>query len=300
MKNQDYLEAFEDFLLEEEKSLATIAGYKADANHFLNFIGKKVIKDIKRNEINAYKDSLRKRGLKVQTINRKLVSVKQFIDFINDRFDLGISVRVKQEKIQKQYSLKDEELMTQDDFEKLMDVIEKAGDIRTKALFQTMAFSGMRISEALQLRVDHVEQKLELITDIKGKGGKYRDIYMNDELLFTLEEYLNNRKTPFASTPTSTDLLFLGERGPITRQAAHHLIKKYAKLAGIASTKAHVHNLRHLFGLNLAAEGMPIEEIAQLMGHTSIETTKIYLTKPQSYFKNKINGLSFIGKKKAN
>lgn len=294
MRNSDYVQQFESHLREEEKSEGTISGYISDVKDFLKFV-KKDISKVKRDDVNGYKDHLRKRGLKTLSLNRKLVGIKQFIDFLNDRYELGISARIKQDKVQKQYSLKDEDLLSQKDFEQLLESVEAAGDIRAKALFETMAYSGMRISEALQLRVDHVKNQMSLISDIKGKGGKYRDIYINDTLMETLTEYLKARHLPFSHI---TKALFVGERGPITRQNAHYLIKKYAKAAGIEETKAHVHNLRHLFGLNLAAEGMPIEEIAQLMGHETIETTKIYLTKPQSYYKNRINKLSFIGKRK--
>lgn len=296
MRNADFLESFTDYLTEEEKSKGTIEGYTADVKDFLKFLGKD-IKRMKRTDIAAFKEHLRERKLSTLSINRKMVSIKQFVDYINDRFEVGITARIKQEKVQKQYSLKDEELLTQEDFERLITIIEAAADFRTKALFETMAYSGMRISEALQIRVDHVQSGMDVIEDIKGKGGKYRDIYVNNDLLLSLNKYLNIRKQPFSCT---TKTLFVGERGPLTRQTAHHLMKKYADLAGIEASKAHVHNLRHLFGLNLAAEGMPIEEIAQLMGHTSIEVTKIYLTKPQSYFKNRINNLSFISKRKAN
>lgn len=288
MKNHDYLEAFQDYLLEEEKSPATISGYVADARHFLEFYTKKTVKDIKRTDVNAYKDHLRKKGLKTQTINRKLVSVKQFIDFLNDRFETSISARVKQEKMQKQYSLKDEELLSKGEYELLIKATEEKGDIRAKAVFEAMCLSGMRVSEMLQLRVDHVEKGSRIIEDIKGKGGKYRDIYISDRLLITLRDYLKVRKQPFSST---TKALFVGERGPITRQTAHTMMKKYADAAGIEAKKAHVHNLRHLFGLNLADKGVPIQDIAKYMGHTSIEVTKIYLEKPQSYYANLIDQL---------
>jgi integrase/recombinase XerD len=69
------------------------------------------------------------------------------------------------------------------------------------------------------------------------------------------------------------------------------LSKKYPRLAGISKEKAHVHNLRHLFGLNLAAKGVPIQDIAKLMIHTSIEVTKIYLEKQQSHYVGLINQL---------
>jgi integrase/recombinase XerD len=288
MKNVDYLVAYSNHLTEEEKSKGTIEGYTSDVKDFLKFVGKD-FKKVSRTDIAAYKEHLRnKRKLKTNTINRKLVGVKQFIDFVNDQYELSISARVKQEKVQKQYSLKDEELLSQRDFERLIKATEEAGDIRAKAIFEAMCYSGMRVSEMLQLRVDHVEKGSRIIDDIKGKGNKYRDIYMKGELIETLREYLRIRQQPFSSV---TKALFVGERGPITRQTAHTLMKKYAGAAGIELTKAHVHNLRHLFGLRLAEKGVPIQDIAKYMGHTSIEVTKIYLEKPQSYYSSLIDQL---------
>jgi integrase/recombinase XerD len=287
MKNTDYLEAYRDYLHEEEKSKGTIEGYVSDVKDFMNFI-KRDIKKIKKTDVSDYKEYLRKRALKTLSINRKLVGVKQFIDFVNDRFELAITVRIKQEKVQKQYSLKDEELLTELDYKRLVETAEGAGDLRAIALFEVMYYSGMRISEALQLRIDHVEKGLKVIEDIKGKGSKYRDIYMSDKALKSLGAYLKVRQQPFSST---TKALFVGERGPLTRQTAHTLMKKYAKVAKIETSKAHVHNLRHLFGLRLASQGVPIQDIAKYMGHTSIEVTKIYLEKPQSYYSNLIDQL---------
>jgi integrase/recombinase XerD len=287
MKNIDYLEAYKSYLQDEEKSRGTIDGYTSDVKDFLNFL-EKDIKKIKRNDVTDFKDHLRQRKLKTLTINRKLVGVKQFLDFANERFEIAVSARIKQEKVQKQYSLKDEELLTEDDYKRLVAAVEKAGDIRAKALFDAMYYSGMRISEALQLRVDHVEKASKVIEDIKGKGSKYRDIYMSAKLIKSLREYLEVRNQPFSST---TKTLFVGERGPLTRQTAHHLMKKYAKASGVEETKAHVHNLRHLFGLRLAAQGVAIQDIAKYMGHTSIEVTKIYLEKPQSHYVNLIDQL---------
>lgn len=300
MKNLDFVEAFKDHLVEEEKSKGTIEGYLTDVKGFLDFI-KKDIKKITKKDLVSYKESLKNRVLKVEmvtgengklvkvehkmktpSINRKLIGVKRFIDFINEHFNLEITARVKQEKVQKQYSLNDEELLSFEDYQKLIAAVEGAGDIRTKALFEAMYYTGMRVHEMLQLRVDHVENGLKVIKDIKGKGGKYRPIFIsNEKLRKSLQEYLEVRKQPYSST---TKALFVGERGPLTRQTAHHLMKKYAKLAGIELKKAHVHNFRHLFGLRLADQGVPIQDIAKYMGHSSIEITRIYLEKTESEY----------------
>ena len=214
------------------------------------------------------------------------MSVRQFIDFLNERFELGLNVRIKQEKVQKQYSLKDEDLLTEEDYNALIGAVVASNDARTKAMFEAMYYSGMRVSEMLQLRVDHVGKKV--IENIKGKGGKYRPIFISDKLQQSLKAYLEVRQQPFAS---NTKLLFVGQRGPISRQTVHNDMKKYAAMAGIELTKAHAHNLRHLFGLRLAGKNVPIQDIAKFMGHTSIEVTKIYLEKPQSHYANLIDQL---------
>ena len=285
MKNADYLEAFTDYLIEEEKSNRTVSGYKLDVKDFLSFIGK-CVTDLKRTDVIAYKESLKERKLKTLSVNRKLVSIKQFIDFLNERFELGVSARVKQEKVQKQYSLKDEDLLTEGDYNTLIEAVVGNSDIRTKAMLEAMYYSGMRVSEMLQLRMDHVGKKV--IEDIKGKGGKYRPIFISDKLQQSLKAYLDVRKQPFAS---NTKVLFVGQRGAISRQTVHNDMKRYATMAKIELSKAHAHNLRHLFGLRLASKGVPIQDIAKFMGHTSIEVTKIYLEKPQSHYANLIDQL---------
>ncbi|MBO1005769.1 tyrosine-type recombinase/integrase [Pseudogracilibacillus auburnensis] len=285
--NINYLESFSDYLFEEEKAVGTIDGYTLDVRDFLTFVGKD-IQQVKRTDMNDYKEHLRARKLRTLTINRKMVSIKQFIDFLNERFELGVSVRITQEKIQRQYSLNDEDLLTEEDYTQLLDAVIADNNLREKAIFEAMYYSGMRVSEALQLRLDHVQNGIKVIEDIKGKGGKYRPIFISEKLIQSLKEYMAIRSQPFSST---TKLLFVGERGPITRQTVHNKMKEYARLSGVEETKVHAHNLRHLFGLRLAARGVPIEDIAKFMGHTSIEVTKIYLEKPQSHYANLIDQL---------
>jgi integrase/recombinase XerD len=304
MKNADYLEAFADHLIEEEKSQGTINGYVSDIKGFLTYIKKDITK-VTKQDLTSYKNHLKKRVMKTEwitnekgkqikvehtmktpSINRHLVSIKRFIDFINESFQMEITARVKQDKVQKQYALKDEELLTLEEYQNILKEAEKAGDIRAKTLLETMYYTGMRVSEALQLRVDHVEKGLQVIHDIKGKGSKYRPIFISDKLQEALKAYLSIREQPYAS---NTKALFVGERGPITRQTAHNLIKKYAEQAGIEASKAHVHNLRHLFCLSLAAKGFPIQDIAKYAGHSSIEITRRYVEKPESHYIQGIN-----------
>jgi integrase/recombinase XerD len=305
VKNIDYIESFKDYLEEQEKSAGTINGYTADIKRFFDYIDKPIEK-VNSKDLRDYKKHLKefqyvckvdkvKKKLEIASINRKLVSVNRFIDFVNEHFKLEIYAKVKQEKKQKQYSLKDGDVLTEEEYHKFISEINKIDDtfmrLRNKAMFETMYYTGMRVSEMLKLRVDHVG--MPVIEDIEGKGGQYRDIFIPDELQEILKAYLEVRKQPnrpdlSRNSPDHTKALFVGQRGPITRQTVHNLFKQYAEIAGIPKEKAHAHNIRHLFGV-YGSEVYTIDVLAKLMGHRSIETTRIYTEKPQSYYLKQLN-----------
>lgn len=284
---KEYIDRFIKYLEENDKSTGTIGVYKRSANRFIRFLAGEDLKDVTTNDIKRFKLHLRQEGLGVKSINLYLVGVKQFIDFVNEYFKISVVAKITQEKVQRQYSLKDDELMMDEDFQEILGVVTSEGDIRAQAIFETMYFSGMRVSEMLQLRVDHVG--LSVIDDIKGKGGKYRDIFISKKLQRTLQRYLKERKKNRNAKGCAQ--LFIGQRGPINRQTVHNLLKHYADLAGVQRSKAHAHNLRHLFGIRCAEKGLRIEEIAKFMGHTSTDITKLYLEKPQSHYVSKIDEL---------
>lgn len=289
----NYLESFEDFLVEAERSEGTIGIYVRDAKEFMEFV-KGDLQGIDKKTLIRFKDHLKKQTVSVKangemkeklvdlkTVNRKLASLSKFIEFLNESFDFKITAKVKREKITEAYSFNDDELLTEVDYNKLIKAVVSNNDIRTKAMFETLYHTGMRVSEMLQLELQHIN--LRTIETIKGKGSKQRIIFMREDLHVVLNEYLEQRPK------THSTKLFTGQRGAVNRQTVHNLLKKYAKLAGVEEKKAHAHNLRHLFCIRAAQKGFTIDEIAKLAGHEDTNTTRIYLEKPKSYYYNKIN-----------
>lgn len=278
MNVAERLESFADYLRENEKSDNTIGSYISDVKQFLGFLSKR-IERITEKDIRSYKESLSKRGLSVKTINRKLVSIKQFIDFLNENFKTGIVVKIRPEKQQRQDYL--EEMLTKSDFEKMVKAAVKQGDTRAKAIFYTLLYTGVRVSEMLQINLSDIDQ--EYIT-VKGKGSKHRDIFVPARVRTVWVEYTQQRNK-------TSKKLFTGTRGEINRQTVHNTIKHYAKLANVSLVRAHAHNFRHLYCKMLVEKGYSIDTVADLAGHSDINVTRIYTRKTRRELVDAINEL---------
>ncbi len=224
---------------------------------FFNYLDLKeiAISDITSKEIELFKSKLLRDGLKPKSINRKLTSINQFLKF------LDAQVKMRKVKEQKQNFLND--VITKEEIEKIL----KHCNIRDKAIVMTLWKTGMRVSELLQLRVKDIGKDS---IDIEGKGGKHRDILITAELNEILKEYLNVR------LPTARNELFTGERGALKRGSINKILFKYAKIARVRKEKVHPHNFRHAFCKALADKKVSINIIADLAGHQSLDTTRIY------------------------
>lgn len=262
MNNNIY--KFTLFLAENRKSRKTIDSYIRDITQFSDYINnkkKKLIK-ISNSDIDEYKNYLiYDRGLKIKTINRKLVSINQFLKFNN------ISVDIRQEKVQMQNFLDD--ILSNEDVQALVKATYKNDDVRARTIIYTLYYTGMRVSEMLQLTIyDTKKQSISIL----GKGSKHREVFIPNKLKDIWETYMSVRIRKGTA-------LFTGKRGPINRKTVDSLIKEYAALAGVSKSKAHAHNFRHLYCKNLADKGIDISTIADIAGHQNINTTRIYTRK---------------------
>ena len=259
---QEYKDTFNDFimdLIKENQSIRTVESYGSDIRQFIEYLNIRElnIEDIESETIEKYKRYLLRNGLKAKTVNRKLTSINQFLKFNNHQ------VNYKKLKEQKQNILND--VLDKEEIEKMLYCCKD--NIRDKAIILTLFKMGLRVSELLQLVVS--DTKRNKVT-IKGKGGKYRSIPVPSDVKNVWIDYLNIRKE------TNISKLFVGKRGALQRQSINKIIQKYSKKAKIKKEKAHPHNLRHSFCKSLASSGVDTLIIADLAGHSSLETTRIY------------------------
>lgn len=282
MNGTEYLH---DFQMEKEKhqSPHTVLAYVSDIKQFAAWLGK-AFTDVTTEDIEQYKEYLlNKRKVKPKTANRKLVSIRQYINYLNKLHpDQKIDVEIKLSKIQSQEYL--DNLLTPGDFERIISAAEREKDVRALAVFNFMYLTGARVSEALRIKA---EDALKDEINIKGKGQKYRTLFIPDRLKGYITNYLKIRKSD------NTDLLFVNtaNENPMDRQSVHNLIKKYAGMGKVKLARAHAHNLRHMYGYRLIDMGLDIDTVADLLGHTSINTTRIYTRKPKEELKKAIRNL---------
>lgn len=170
-------------------------------------------------------------------------------------------------------------MLEDEDIESMLKVIDEHKDLRAKAIVMTMKLTGMRVSEMLQLTIDDIDKDT---INIIGKGNKRRNVFISEHLKEIWKEYVNVRIN-------KTNMLFTGQKGAINRYTVHKIIKYYAQLSNVKLSKTHAHNFRHKFCKDLADRGVSIDSIADIVGHTDINTTRIYTRKTKKELLDIIN-----------
>lgn len=281
MKGNEYLHDFQ-IIKEKEKSPHTVLAYISDLKQFICFL-EKSFDLVTTDDVEKFKEFLLNKKLKPKTVNRKLVSIRQYVTYLNGLdLETKFSIETKLIKIQHQEYL--DELLTLGDLERILSAAEKESDVRVIAIVNGMYLTGARVSELLQFKVNDVG-KDEIV--VCGKGRKYRKLFPPERLKKILADYLKVRKSD------KTDLLFVNcaNEKPMDRQSVHNLIKKYAGKGKVKLSRAHAHNLRHMYCYRLIEKGLNIDEVADLAGHSNINTTRIYTRKPKSELMKAIKDL---------
>lgn len=256
------LKGFKEFERNRGKSEKTIESYISDIKGFLKYLKTNEIEIEELQDFNwskyieKYKSYLIKEKYKATTINRKILSLNRLIKYLN------LDVKVKLLKIQNQKILDD--VISKDEVQRLLSCCDNARD---RAIITTLFHTGMRVSELLTLTI-HDVGKSEV--QIMGKGNKYRTVLLAPKVRKSLLEYSKVRGK------SDTDLLFLGQRGSLRRQSVNKILHKYNKKAHVQKSKVHPHSFRHAFCKTLSELGQPIDVIADLVGHESLDTTRIY------------------------
>ncbi|MFC1611437.1 tyrosine-type recombinase/integrase [Myxococcota bacterium] len=162
-------------------------------------------------------------------------------------------------------------LLSRDEVERL---IAAARNIRGRTIMMLLYGAGLRVSEALRLRVPHIDSQRNVIHIQKSKYRRSRCVMLDDELLGALRTWWKARPEIF-----KTDLLFPGGHGngAFTDSGVRKLVATAAKRAGIKK-KPHPHTLRHCFATHLLEDGVDIRTVQVLLGHANIQNTTRYLT----------------------
>lgn len=263
-RTEDILPDFCRFLLEQERSPGTAEKYTRDVRAFLNW-QKAVCKGEKplcRQQVIDWKEALLEKKYAPVTINSMLSSVNSFLTFLGRE-----DCRVKLLRIQKKVFREKEKELTRREYEKLLEAAGREGRQRLRLLMECIGNTGIRVSEVKYITVEAAKAGR---TDISLKG-KVRTILLQKKLCRRLLDYAKKRKI-------RTGSIFRTRTGKeMSRKQIWKEMKSLCRTSGVLPEKVFPHNLRHLFAVTFYRVGRDIVKLADVLGHSSIETTRIYL-----------------------
>lgn len=269
------LNRYKKYLQNEEKSPATIEKYVRDVTAFLEW---KQEKRLSKETVLAYKDDLITQYAPA-SVNSMLSSLNNFFRFY-DRPELC----VKTLKIQRQiFSQKSKEL-TKDEYERLLNAAQSLGNQRLYLLMQTICAAGIRVSELKYITIDAIKREQTVI----HCKGKTRIIIIPKQLCKMLRAYTKEHGIKSGS-------VFQTKNGrPLDRSNIWSDMKKLCKTAGVSKEKVFPHNLRHLFARTYYSIQKDIVRLADILGHSSVDTTRIYTAESGDIHRKQIQKLGLL------
>ena len=258
MMKTSLLTAYREYLLDEDRSPATIEKYLRDVGHFLAYVGEEW--QIEKETVRNYKQKL-KDTYKITCAIYMLAAVNSFLTFLGKE-----DWKVKLFKVQKILYSSPETEMTEKDYERLIRTAQKKDDIKMSMLLQTIGSTGIRISELRFITVESLETGR---ADIYNKG-KSRVALLPIELTRLLKKYCRKANILAGS-------IFVTKQGnPLDRSNISKKMKQLAREAGVNESKVFPHNFRHLFARIFYSIEKDVVRLMDLLGHSSIATTRIY------------------------
>ena len=248
-------EKFIKTLQNNNLSQNTILAYTNAIKHYFT-----IFKEFNKKNLLIYKGFLIE-NYKPKTINLKIQAINEYLSFLKKD-----SLKLKYVKVQRKNFL--ENVISYPDYLFFLNNLKKNKNMMWYFIVRYLGATGARVSELIQFKVENVYIGY---IDLYSKGGKIRRIYIPKKLQnLTIEWLKKENKT--------TGYLFLNKYGnKITPRGLAHQIKKYASNYGMDLSKIYPHSFRHMFAKKFLEKNQDIALLADLMGHESIETTRIYL-----------------------
>lgn len=229
--------------------------YLREAKRFVEYAKKR---KITRKLTQMYKEEMRGR-YKATTLNLYLTALNSYLDFIGRR-----DCRVQLCRLQKKKSV--ENVISSEEFDRMLSYACRNKMRKAYCIMCTLVTTGIRIGELKYITVDILEKGA---TEVCNKG-KYREIYLPDRLAEELRKYCRENEIRDGN-------IFLGNRGtPISRAGVWYMLQNIAEECQVPKEKAHPHSFRHFFAKAYITQYGNLSELADILGHSSIEITRIY------------------------
>ena len=263
-------------LKSEEKSENTIAKYLRDVRTFAEYLGGA---EITKETVIAYKSRLLAENYAVRSINSMLASLNGLFSFLGWE-----DCRVKSVKLQRQIYCPEEKELTKAEYMRLVDTAKQKGNERLNLILQAICGTGIRVSELQYITVEAVKNR-EATVSLKGKT---RSVFLVKELRKKLMRYA-------AKQNIQSGAVFITRTGkPMNRTNIWREMKGLCRQAGVNPKKVFPHNLRHLFARTFYGIEKDIAKLADILGHSSINTTRIYIISTGSEHRKRMELMRLI------
>ena len=253
------IEQFEAYLHKEERSNGTVDNYIRNVRELATWLaGQAVTKE----QLVAWKDALQAKRLQPTTVNAKLAAIGCFLRVMGWQ-----DCQVRFLRVQRRVFREKEKELTREEYEKLLAAAQQQGSARLALLLETICATGVRVSEVQYITVEAARRGR---VDVTMKG-KIRTILIPNKLCRKLLKYAKQTKT-------ASGKIFLTRNGTaLSRKQIWAEMKSLCQAAGVSPGKVFPHNLRHLFATVFYRACHDIVKLADVLGHSRIETTRIYL-----------------------
>ena len=253
----EHINQYQSYLYNQERSQATIEKYIRDIYKFMEYLNDH---DLSKEHLIEYKKLLLE-TYQTSSINSMIISIHGFLDFI------GLSdYKVKLLKTQKKLFIEKDKELTKKEYKRLLETAKSEDNQRLYMLLQTICATGIRVSEHKYITIESLKRKK---TTINNKG-KIREIVYPNSLKKKLIQYCEKNNI-------TKGAIFITKNGkPLDRSNIWKDMKKLCRKAHVDEGKVFPHNLRHLFAFTYYHIEKDLVRLADILGHSSIETTRIY------------------------
>lgn len=265
---------FQQWLIADGKADTTIASYMNDVKKFNEYL---IVREVDEVYINrfyftSYIKYLKVQGAAVNTINKKIISLKVYNDWLlKEGLVDDLFVHIKRDKVSVAIGSETEvNVLTEEEIERFLFYLEKEKQ-RNRVIGYVLLYTGLRVSELVNLKLRDIDY-LTNVLRIRGKGGKLREVPIRPDVLEVIQQYISGERcrTKFIAS----DYLLVSQRAI---KLHRDTIRKWLEIVGEKlKISIHPHMIRHTFCTRLLKNGVDISIVAKLAGHSSVNTTIKY------------------------
>lgn len=274
----DMVKRYEQELVRQEKSQSTIRKYRHDLEYFFDWLREKHDNTLTKEKVVSYKAMLTAKYA-AASVNSMLAAVNGFLTYMNWN-----ECRVKLLKIQRSIYIDPEQELSEEEYHRLLRAAQAKKNQKLFYLLQTICATGIRVSELVFVTVEAIRKGK---TTVLNKG-KSRVIFIPKALCAQLKRYCEKQKLSRGS-------IFVTRSGqPLNRSNIWTMMKALCETANVARNKVFPHNLRHLFARTFYKKERDLDHLAAVLGHSSVNTTRIYTKTTSEECLNQIERLHLI------